>query len=923
MKRLFILSILVFALVGCSEITTETITETTSTIEATTTTEAITEASVSITTEVVITTSEEITEVTTEDLPLSSVFSSIPSDITIEEGFNLDLISSGITVTELYDVDTSNYITIDVLDTSVLNVGEYIITYSVMDEDENVSSQEISLSVIELGSFNYNIMESEIYITGYNNGVDSEPLNLVIPNNLNGLLVTKIWISGFPYGGPNFYDCNIRTVTIGPNINNIWPGIFSYNPVEYYTVSEDNQYLKSVDGVLFSIDGTRLIAYPNGNDDSTYIVPNGVIVIEDRAFFESSLTNVTLPEGLSSIGDEAFCASLTEITIPDSVVDIGYNAFWFNNSFTSVVINGLEARFNYQWEEIGFPIEFMPFVSTAERAYDLGYGIQAYSADPLDFISQDYIIISDNNFNDQGAIKIYKLHDPAYERIITGSNLSASDEFGRNVQIMGDYLVTSCFTYNNDQGAIYVYKLSDPSYERIITGSDSNELDYFYLRYVNFDYIVASADGQNGKTGAVYIYKFSDPTYERKIVGSESMSDNKFGCYMSLYSGNFIIVADLEDATNRIKNLYIYKFDDEEYERIITEEPSEGAGGFGHDYIITDGYLIIQETLIGSNQIKSLYIYNFDDPEYFGRITEEDLDGDVEFGFYAATKKHYLYFYAGSNTQKNEQLYIYYLADLENRRVFNEESFGEGYEICEIDFTHDDYFIISAYMDSSYLGEDYRKTMIGVFKLDDHSYSRFFQSGDYMTGITYNSFIVYEQYLILCGSESAFDSTFYALYNLGNPDEIYLERIISDEGLADVSFNPYNRYDFSFSESYFIVLSKDGDMLYVYDWVDEQYRVDVIFEDIGVDYVNIRGIAFSDSNIYIPGGSEETGWKVVIIENDDPYIATHIDTDLFNNARQIYVYLVYDYIIIKEMIYIPFSTVFYGYVFSNIYEFQE
>ena len=54
----------------------------------------------------------------------------------------------------------------------------------------------------------------------------------------------------------------------------------------------------------------------------------------------SSLTSVTIPGSITSIGDSAFrgCTSLTSITIPDSVTTIGSSAFYGCTSLTSVTI---------------------------------------------------------------------------------------------------------------------------------------------------------------------------------------------------------------------------------------------------------------------------------------------------------------------------------------------------------------------------------------------------------------------------------------------------------------------------------------------------------------------------------------------------------------------------------------------------------
>lgn len=130
------------------------------------------------------------------------------------------------------------------------------------------------------------------------------------------------------------------------------------------TVAEGNTAYKSVDGNLFSYDGTRLIKYAGGSEATAYTVPDGTVIIEGNAFESAKhLTEVTLPDsveeiqhqaflyceglktlslgnGLKIIGGAAFgyCKSLTEVTIPDSVEQVNYFTFSFCEKLERVVI---------------------------------------------------------------------------------------------------------------------------------------------------------------------------------------------------------------------------------------------------------------------------------------------------------------------------------------------------------------------------------------------------------------------------------------------------------------------------------------------------------------------------------------------------------------------------------------------------------
>lgn len=77
------------------------------------------------------------------------------------------------------------------------------------------------------------------------------------------------------------------------------------------------------------------------SDDFCVTIPDGVTSIGDFAFCDcGKLTSVNIPDSVTSIGGYAFqdCSSLTSVTIPDSVTSIGYRAFDGCYNLTSVTI---------------------------------------------------------------------------------------------------------------------------------------------------------------------------------------------------------------------------------------------------------------------------------------------------------------------------------------------------------------------------------------------------------------------------------------------------------------------------------------------------------------------------------------------------------------------------------------------------------
>lgn len=77
---------------------------------------------------------------------------------------------------------------------------------------------------------------------------------------------------------------------------------FATKTCDEFVVSRGNQHFKAVDGVLMSLDGTRLVAYPPSKNGTSYEIPEGVVKIDEMAFSRTSrgsaaqkLSTITLP----------------------------------------------------------------------------------------------------------------------------------------------------------------------------------------------------------------------------------------------------------------------------------------------------------------------------------------------------------------------------------------------------------------------------------------------------------------------------------------------------------------------------------------------------------------------------------------------------------------------------------------------------
>ena len=133
------------------------------------------------------------------------------------------------------------------------------------------------------------------------------------------------------------YDTDTHALTIAGS-GDMWDYSTWENPTPWAQVAGEITSVSLPDG-LTSIGDE---AFRGCSSLTSVTIPNSVTSIGEDTFSGcSSLTSVTIPNSVTSIGGRAFykCSSLSSFTIPKSVTSIGERAFYGCTSLTSPVFN--------------------------------------------------------------------------------------------------------------------------------------------------------------------------------------------------------------------------------------------------------------------------------------------------------------------------------------------------------------------------------------------------------------------------------------------------------------------------------------------------------------------------------------------------------------------------------------------------------
>lgn len=132
--------------------------------------------------------------------------------------------------------------------------------------------------------------------------------------------------------GSAFDGCTgLTSIEIPKNVTSIGNRAFANcTNLERITVDGNNGYYSSYGGILYNKAQTEFVGVPLAITvlDGTNM-PESITSIGTETFADSSLTSVTLHEGVTFIGSQAFggCSNLTQVTLPDSIETIFSDAF--------------------------------------------------------------------------------------------------------------------------------------------------------------------------------------------------------------------------------------------------------------------------------------------------------------------------------------------------------------------------------------------------------------------------------------------------------------------------------------------------------------------------------------------------------------------------------------------------------------------
>lgn len=163
--------------------------------------------------------------------------------------------------------------------------------------------------------------------------VQYESPDICLPESVNGCPLTAV-------AADAFRGQRVFSLRLPATLETLEDGALNgMDKLREISVSGENPYFRTVDGLLCSKDGTVLYFVPACRTDLT--VPNAARKIAPFACADGQLRNIDFGKNLSEIGAYAFAGTkLTAVELPASLQTIGRGAFYDCNSLGLVIADG-------------------------------------------------------------------------------------------------------------------------------------------------------------------------------------------------------------------------------------------------------------------------------------------------------------------------------------------------------------------------------------------------------------------------------------------------------------------------------------------------------------------------------------------------------------------------------------------------------
>ena len=314
---------------------------------------------------------------------------------------------------------------------------------------------------------------------------------------------------------------NVREIIIPKSVNHIDFSAFDecYS-LERIVVDEKNSRYKTIDGMLYSYDETKLYVCPAGKVGSV-TVSNKTVYLEDYTFeYCKKVTDINLPYNVKHIGKGAFygCEGMSKLVISSFVETLGDNVFYGCSALEDITIPGgitifcTEDFLGTRWYELQ-PEGILYLCDNA-----LGY---KGNTDDLTEVTlkEGTVAVADGAFFDCKTLNKVTLPD-TLKNIgeAAFANCPALSEITLPVSIaaLGDWSLGIFCTYNENIGYYYsakVEKFTVKGYVNTVAESYAGFYDFEFISLgeAPVSHILGDADGN-------YIVNIRDATAIQKHV---------------------------------------------------------------------------------------------------------------------------------------------------------------------------------------------------------------------------------------------------------------------------------------------------------------------------------------------------------------------------------------------------------------------